>query len=204
MRDIVWSVSSRDAANLIPGEEATINANKPVTLSLIARSGSRTAEAHVKVLDADRPIGSAIWTNDPIAGCRATHVVPANPVNPTDPDIYTTEDCDGDQFLRAFAHDGRELWRRSLIGTSLSCTDPGSTASSTLITLSAHSACGNIPIGLDKQHLLANLHKLHLLRTSGAPEANEWTLEGDRFRCRIKFDAKTGLALTATTIIAND
>jgi hypothetical protein len=203
VRNVRWNISPPGAAEIVQGEEATVKAIRPGVVTLVASADGTEAEARVQVVDGRPPVGTPLWLNDPIPGCRVTHSIPANQVDASGPQFYTTYNCSGDSVLRAFSSDGRELWR-TLVGSPPSCSAQRSAAPPTSPSFSSHSPCDAIHPGLDKQHLSMILKQLNLSTIPDGEKGDVWTLEGDGFLCKVTFDPRSATVMKVAKIITNE
>src|SRR5205814_1120883 len=86
------------------------------TATVTATFNGLTAAMTINVLPGTAlPAGTALWAFDPLPGNTISQMVPGNPVNPGDPDIFALE---APNTLRAFTKDGLHLWAVSVGASS--------------------------------------------------------------------------------------
>ncbi|HEV2987429.1 MAG TPA: hypothetical protein VG759_03235 [Candidatus Angelobacter sp.] len=103
-----WSISDPTVAKISSADPPQLTALGQGTTTLTATFNGLTAAMTINVLPgAALPAGTALWSFDPLPGNTMTQLVPGNPVNPGEPDIFAVE---APNTLRAFTKDGLQLW----------------------------------------------------------------------------------------------
>jgi hypothetical protein len=114
--DAAWSVSDTTIANFVGGSPNTLTGIAAGQVTLTATVGSTSAQTTVTVVPASSlSAGTVLWSATPVPGFAAQQIVQAVPTA-NGPDIYSVEeDSNGDVLLRAFKHDGEQLWQTTNI-----------------------------------------------------------------------------------------
>lgn len=103
-----WSISDPTIVSITPTDPPRLTALAQGTATLTATFNGLTAMVTINILvGTTPPPGTPLWAFDPLPGNTLTAMVPGNPVNLGDPDLYAVEAPD---TLRAFTKDGLQLW----------------------------------------------------------------------------------------------
>lgn len=107
-----WSISDPTIANISSTDPPQLTALAQGTTILTAKFNGLTAAMTINILPGTTlPAGTALWAFDPLPGNTITQIVPGNPLNPGDPDIFAVE---APNTLRAFTKEGLQQWAVSL------------------------------------------------------------------------------------------
>jgi hypothetical protein len=77
-RNVTWTISDPDALQATPGDELTITAKHPGDFHIDAQSKSGSAEASVKVMEGQLPVGTKIWTTPTAPGMHDHPACPSH------------------------------------------------------------------------------------------------------------------------------
>jgi hypothetical protein len=204
---VEWNISSSRAASFtIDGDEATLVAKEPSTVTVTADEGGDSAHAVVDIRAGDKlALGTVKWAAPQWPGCKTVKVVPAVPTQ-DGPDIYAAEDCSDGNFMRAFTADGRELWRTNL--SSRNAPVPAGIGSkqqtSPYLKLDNKSVCDAVSPGMGKDAASKLIDDRKLPLDEKTRQRNVWQIEEEGSRCTISFDGKTGTVVKKKKIIVTD
>jgi hypothetical protein len=206
--NVRWSISPAGAASLtIRGDEAVVAGNEAASAVLTANAESDSAEATLEIRQGTLPVGTRMWTVDPIPGCKATKIIQAVP-SANGPDLYAEEEYPQGAFIRALADDGRELWRRQISKTGallpFAPAAPEQAAPAERLKPRAVSVCDAISIGMTKQEVGKMIRERNLPVDEKQRQGQDWFLEEEGFRCAISFDVKTETVVKKKKIVVTD
>jgi hypothetical protein len=103
-----WKISDASIVAITTDDPPQLTALAQGTATLTASFSGLATTMTVKVFPgASLPFGTPLWSTGSITGGGSMFSVPANVVNPGDPDLYIV---DGQSTLRGFTADGEQLW----------------------------------------------------------------------------------------------
>jgi hypothetical protein len=191
-RNVTWTISDPDALQATTGDELTITAKHPGDFHIDARSKSGSAEASVKVMEGQLPVGTKIWTAPTAAGCKSIQLVQAMP-SANGPDMYDTSHCEDGDYVTALTSDGRQLWRRRVGGSpapTRTATDINENPAPARLNSRSPSVCDSLSTGTGQQAIRDLLHERHLVFNEGPAGERDWIVDESNSQCELRFDEK--------------
>jgi hypothetical protein len=191
-RNVTWTISDPDALQATPGDELTITAKHPGDFHIDAQSRSGSAEASVKVMEGQLPVGTKIWTTPTAPGCKTIQLVQAMP-SANGPDMYQTSHCEDGDYVTALTSDGRQLWRRRVGGSPAptgAVIENNENAAPAQLNPRSPSICNSLSTGTGQQAIRDLLHQRHLSFNEGPAGEREWIVDESNSQCELWFDEK--------------
>jgi len=113
---VTWTISDPSIASISASDPPQVTAVATGTATLTASLGQLKATMTINVLSGTAlPFGTPLWAAGSVTGGSLNGLVPANPINNGDPDIYM---IDGQSTLDALTADGQLLWAVNLASGS--------------------------------------------------------------------------------------
>lgn len=107
-----WSISDPMIVSITGDDPPQLTAVAAGTATLTASFSQMQASMTVNVSGTALPFGTPLWTAGSITGSFLSSILPANPINDGDPDIYV---IDGNNTLEGFTSDGQMLWAVNVV-----------------------------------------------------------------------------------------
>ena len=225
--NVRWEISPSYAAEVTAnGDEATVTAREasPSTM-LKASADGDSADASIEIrAKGDMTPGTTLWSVAPTPGCKATQMIQAVP-SANGPDLYVQETCPEGTMLRALTSDGRELWRKMMVGTSVGAAVPtsngpyvgflpnGATSPAPAkpaepvgahINTHANSMCEAVSVGMTRDDVFKAAVQRNIGLDAKQRQRDTWLIEEQGSSCTISFDAKTGNVVKKKKTIVTD
>jgi hypothetical protein len=111
-----WSASDSDVAQL--ASDGTVTAVAVGVTTITSTYESLTATAELTVYASSTLVaGTVRWSVRPLPGSILMKVLPGQPIEPEDPDVYFVEKSGSQLVIRALTADGRQKWTHTILPT---------------------------------------------------------------------------------------